>query len=215
MRRQRPRAEIKKQISTHSVFFEPPLGDDMVKYVRVFIISILLSFLMWACGSTSPVTSRYHSSRDIMEYETKPVPVDIDWGSGVGVQKRVEAEAYARCRGQGCKPSHITLVFRLTGRSSVNLDGRMIQFTAEGKEFRSAPDTQEGTRNPLETPPSIGVIAGIEVSFEEFRMIARAQEIEGTLGSSEFGINRERRAPFRALIMEIAGEDGAPEDVRS
>lgn len=170
----------------------------------LLIVGCTTAVFLGACTSTGLVQTSYDADRNQTEYTTDPISIPgMSWGSGYGGSKSLEVRAEANCGGQTCEPDRVRLIFQVSGSGSMRIENRAVQVTANGQTFGSA--RQQDVRDATEEASALGVIATMELPFSDFRTIAEAEEVTGSVGSSTFSLQYSKRGPFQALVRRATG----------
>lgn len=168
---------------------------------------LLVMGLLPGCASGPSVSTNYDASEDATTYRTRSVSLSgLNIGSGYGTGAHVQVRALASCSGQECVPKDVVFVFQVSGSSDLRMENRAVELTADGKRFRSERQEPDIDRTLEDIDHASGNLASLQLSFDEFRRIAEAEEVSGSLGSSSFSLSYERRSTFRTLVQEVQGE---------
>lgn len=181
------------------------LGTALSHVVPILAIALLAS----GCTSTGLVDTDYDAQQNRTAYESDAIGVPgMSWGSGYGSSKSLEVRAEAECQGRECRPDRVRLVFQVSGSGRVRMENRNVELVANGQKFGSARRTGD-VRDTYDEAAAMGVIATMEMPFRDFRTIAEAEEVTGSVGTSGFTLSYSRRGPFQALVRQVTGEDEA------
>lgn len=74
---------------------------------------------------------------------------------------------------------------------------------ANGETYGSSRPEQEDVLDTNETASTLGIVAVMELPVEDFRTVAEASELTGSIGSSGFSLSMNRRGPFQALVQQV------------
>lgn len=178
-----------------------------LKLRKVGVFSIVLAvfgFFVVGCASTGPVETSYNASMNQTEYETDPIAIPgLSLSGGFGTSSSLEVWAKGQCRGQQCKPDRVTLYFQVPASSSMRRENRAVEFIADGERLGSARPEMKDARDTGETAEASGIVATMEMSFDDFRSLAEAEDVTGSFGTSDFSLSQGKRSPFRALVQEV------------
>lgn len=171
----------------------------------LLLVGCATAIFVGACTSTGLVRTSYDAGVNQTEYETDPISIPgMSWGGGYGGSKSLEVRAEADCTGQTCKPDRVRLIFQVSGSGSMRIENRSVQLTANGQTFGSARQRRD-VRDATEEASALGVIATMEMPFSDFRTIAEAEEVTGSVGTSTFSLQYSKRGPFQALVRQATG----------
>lgn len=174
--------------------------------LSLFVASLAIALFGSGCTSTGLVNTNYDAQQNRTAYETDPIGIPgMSWSSGYGSSNSLEVWAEADCQGQQCRPDRVRLVFQLSGSSSLRMENRNVELVANGQKFGSAREMGD-VRDTDEEAAAMGVIATMEMPFDDFRTIAEAEEVTGSVGTSGFTLSYSKRGPFQALVRQVTGE---------
>lgn len=163
--------------------------------------------LLPGCASGPSVSTNYDASEGVTTYRTRSVALSgLNIGSGYGTGAQVQVRALASCTGQDCAPKDVVFLFQVSGSSDLRMENRNVELIADGKRFRSERQDSEINRTLEDIDHASGNLATLQLSFDEFRRVAEAEEVSGSLGSSRFSLSYESRSTFRSLVQEVQGE---------
>lgn len=178
--------------------------------VRTFVVGLLAGiatlFFAGGCTSTGLVKTNYDAQQNRTEYESDAIAIPgMSWGSGYASSKSLEVWAEGDCQGQQCQPNRIRLIFQISGSGTLRMENRNVELTANGQTFGSARELGD-VRDTDEEAAALGVVATMEMPFSDFKTIAEAEEVRGSIGTSSFTLRRSKRGPFQALVRQVTGE---------
>lgn len=177
--------------------------------VRAWIVTLMLSFLLAGCGSTSqPVRVTYDTLENRTTYRTSSIPIPVETqGVGYGSQfRKLQMRLQARCRGQNCKPKTALMVLSVSGGAELYLGDRTLVVNADDARLEwEDPRPDRDTR----TERVVGVVARITVDMSQLKAIATAERVTGELGSVRLDIARRAQERVRAFLVQ-AGHLEAP-----
>lgn len=173
-------------------------------------LAILAAFLLAGCATNrAPVSVHYRTNQNETVYRT----VNIDLGplfesGGLGQDPRVGMRGWATCPGENCQPREAWLSFSLqrAAKQMQLVSDRSVTLRTDEEVYSWEQKNVVGSRAPTH-----GEIARIALGMDALKDVATAQNVTGTIGSEEFSLSREERAPLRALY-EKATADGAEEE---
>lgn len=172
--------------------------------VSILVLTASMGVLGTGCTATGLVSTDYASDEDVTEYETKPISIPgMQWGSGYGSSTSLEVWARGECRGQNCTPDRVTLIFQLSGSGSMRMQNQAVELRAGGQTYGSSGRGGMTGRGIDDLASAVGVIATMQVPFEDFRTIAEADQLSGSVGTSTFRLSQRKRAPFQALVQKV------------
>lgn len=164
----------------------------------------LVGGIISGCASGPPVTTNHDTSEGITTYKTRATTLSgLTIGSGYGTGAHVQQRALASCPGEECKPDEVVLAFQVTSSSELRIEDRTVELTADGNTYRSEPNPPEPNETFNDIDRAFGNLASIQLTFDEFRSVATAEEVSGSLGSASFTLSYESRSPFRALVKKV------------
>lgn len=171
--------------------------------VSILVVASLTGLLGAGCSVGSLATVDYEAADNVTEYETNPISIPgTQWGGGYGSSKSLEVWARAECRGQDCTPDRVTLIFQLSGSGSVKMQNQAVELRADGQTFGAS--GRGGIGPDIDKLASaVGVVATMQMSFDDFRTIAEANRLSGSIGTSTFRLSQRKRAPFQALVESV------------
>ena len=171
-------------------------------------VAVVLGLLA-GCASISPVQTDYDPDDDITTYESRSTQVpDLRFGSGsLGSRNQVSVEALGKCDGSGCQPDDVTLVFRSSGSNDLRVANPSVTLTADRLTVRSVSSDRTKKQDAREIDKVTGELARISLSFEEFRRVAEAERVSGSVGSESFTLSHDRRDSFRAFVQQVEGRE--------
>lgn len=172
--------------------------------LAIFLTAVVLGFSLVGCASTGPISTSYDAEANVTEYESNPITIPgTSMGGNYGSSSSIQVWAEAQCRGQSCKPNRVTLYFQMSGGSSVRMENRAVELVANGQTYGSSRPEQEDVLDTSETASALGIVAVMEMPFEDFRTVAEASELTGSIGSSGFSLSMNQRGPFQALVQQV------------
>lgn len=181
--------------------------SNMTAILRRLGAFLLILGLLSGCVSAPPVSTNYDASEGVTTYRTRAVALSgLEIGSGLGRGARVQMRALASCPGPECTPQNVVFVFKVSGSSDLRMENRTVELIADGKRFRSEREEPDVDQTIEDVDYASGTLTSVQLTFNEFRTVAEAGEVSGSLGSSRFSLGYERRSPFRTLVREVRGE---------
>lgn len=118
--------------------------------------------------------------------------------------------ARANCSGKKCTPQTTELVFSVNahGNSSrIGMSDRSIYIKADGVEFRWSDITSRDDNDQFATVTD--VINIVEVDIEQLERIAKAVQVEGSVGNHTFRLKRAEREPLISFVNTLRGDAAA------
>lgn len=177
-----------------------------VKYLIVLIVGIALA----GCGSGTRalVESEYNDNRNVTTYEAKRITIGFD-GGGMGTyggRQNIELRVSASCEGQQCRPSAVKVLFYTNSSTPLYISDRSVVFEADSETYEWEKNPNE--RRATETGRVVGKIVEVTMTPEQLVQFARAERVNGQLGSIRFNLSFNKRKPLRMLAQRIAGDAG-------
>lgn len=169
---------------------------------------VVLAVSLTACTAVEQVKTNYDVQSNVTTYKMKGVPLS-NFGNVSGIHEAdISMFAEARCRGQDCRPDKVRMRFRFGKQAGQT--GNRITFQTERLWIQADKERlvwEDPFRHLLDmTVVARGEIGSVECTYEEMKMIAEADDIEGRFGGIRFDIRRSNRAPLRAFIDQFESQ---------
>jgi len=178
-------------------------------FFRGFLLVTVFLGLLAGCASGPPVTTDYDASEGVTTYETKSIPVmNLQTGSALGHRVQVSVRALSRCTGTECEPDEVMLVFQASGSNNLRMENPSIELEAGYLDIDARSDDDKLAQRIYDVDQVTGTLASIVLSLEEFRQVAEADEVSGSVGSSQFHLDYDDRRAFRALTERTKTSTG-------
>jgi len=167
------------------------------------ILALLL--LALGCASSARVQRSYDAANDQTTYKSQELTVvSAIAGGGLGSSASIDMMARANCSGTKCTPQTAQLVFSVNahGNSSrIGMSDRSIYIEADGVEFRWSDMTSRDDDDQFATVTD--VINIVEVDVEQLERIAKAVQVEGSVGNHTFRLKRAERKPLISFVNTL------------
>jgi len=173
-------------------------------FYKAFFVLVFSLGILTGCASSPPATTTYDSSKDVTTYETKPISlpgVQIG-GSSFGGGTEASIRALGKCKGANCQLSQVEMVFQVSGSSDLRMENPPVELSAGKLTVKSMTSDQGAKRRAQEIEAVTGEVARLQLSVEEFRHFAKAEEISGSLSSWDFTLSRNDTKPLRLLMRK-------------
>lgn len=169
----------------------------------------VLSLLLLAGCATSqdPVTVQYQEVEDRTVYRARPINLGTMFPTG-GLSRDpvVEMRSWATCSGQDCQPQQAWFAFNLRRSDSRIVSRRDVRLETDEEVYRWSRDNERFGDWNTQSPRS-GEIVRISMDISMLRDIAESERLSGRLSGERFSLSYEDRAPLRALLERINGQD--------
>ena len=168
-------------------------------------VVLLAALFLYGCGTTSsaPATTRYRQGADETIYRARSISLGTMFPTGgLSQDPTVRLQGWATCEGRDCRPQRAWLSFVLrspNGRSNV-VSNRTVSIQTDTEQHRW-PESRKRFGNMGED--NSGELTRIRMSIGTFRDIAESQRRRGQIGTEDFSVSYEDRAPMRALLEQI------------
>ena len=169
---------------------------------------LLIAILIAGCGGGQTAFQSYDSDSGQTTYRTRAYTVSTISGANIGSSKSISLRARGQCRGRGCTPSTLQLIFSASGNQELQmsgLDGRIVADDARITwSSREAARGQAGMANNR-VITAIGRFAAVDVSLRQVKQVAQASSVEGVIGGRSLRIGEGVQTGLQTLVRKIEG----------
>lgn len=172
------------------------------------VLSVLVVSGLGAAGCSSPSTPvrvQYTPSSDRTTYQTNRIQLEgIQVSSGYNRSPQFFLTVEGSCTGRGCTPQTYALRFSVEYSEPVSLTAESVSlaFGEQTKTWQNPFSVQQNSR-----VQALGTIFRVSLPADELDAVGEAEQVTGTLGTLEFDLPYDARAPIRSLFE--SSEDSA------
>lgn len=177
--------------------------------MRFQVFVVLAAFLLahGCSGTARSVQVSYDDARNRTTYRAPSIRIPIETrGSGYGSQfNQLRMTLRARCEGEACQPSMVTMTLSTGGSSELFLGDRTLRVEADDERFTWADPRGDRDDWPQRV---VGMVVQVRVAVEQLRAMAEAERLRGTIGAVTLNMSTRNQARIRAFLDRM---EGAPE----
>lgn len=176
----------------------------MRRFPATLILMTLAALVVGGCSGPEPLTTSYDANDNRTAYQTKPIPLGRYSAGGLSGGKSVRLIGQAVCRGNACTPQQAYLIFTVRDVTNAGSDlfmgDRSLSLEINGERFSWANDPLWESANDTSVD---GEVARLPLTVQQLSRIARADDVQGALGSMRFSLPYSQREPLRLLINRL------------
>lgn len=175
--------------------------------VDVLLIGLIVS-LVAGCATSTKGISSYDSASDRMIYQTSTITVAQGATRSFASASNITMQATARCKGKGCTPENVSLIFSVEGTSELTLSDRTLTIQYDGKEKEWKNKSSGRTRNS-QVGRTEGRLAKVVMPATDLLEISNASSLTGSLGDKPLNLDgaKYELQNFVSSIREGRSED--------
>lgn len=172
-----------------------------------FLPALSLLLLAGCTTSRDSVTVQYQESEDRTVYRARSISLGTLFPTG-GLSRDpvVEMRSWATCSGQDCQPQQAWFAFNLRRTESRIVSRRDVRLETDEEVYRWSQENERFGEWNAQSPKS-GEIVRISMDISMLRDIAESERLSGRLSGERFSLSYEDRAPLRALLDRMDGQD--------
>ncbi len=182
-----------------------------MRSVAATLLSVAFVVVMISgCSGPEPVSTSYDDKADRTAYQTKPIHLGRYSTGGLSSGKSVRLIGAAICRGAACTPQQAYLIFSVRDETNAGSDlfmgDRSLSLQINGERFAWANDPLWESAKDTSID---GEVTRLPLTVKQLSRIARADRVQGTLGSMRFNLSYQQREPLRLLVDRLSQDPPA------
>jgi hypothetical protein len=181
----------------------PPFVQWSLAIGRVALLP--LSVLLIGCAaSQETLSSDAAAERATFRSETIVLAQDFFSRSGLGGGSALNLSARATCRGAGCVPETVTLVFLADGPSELTVADRTVRLLLGATPLREWKD-EEADQQITPADRVAGRITAVEIDLDVLQTVASSSVARGTLAGKTFRFDASARTALQRFLDRVTG----------